>query len=371
MSHAPIAPSSLHRIRWCPASRGMQLKFPNLPWEDPEASEEGTCAHWVVQRLAGPERKMAEVGELDPNGTPVTQEMREGAETVLEHVEPFLDILKVEEAVDCHAIHPECWGTPDIRYRLANGMTHIHIIDYKFGFRFVSEFENEQLMAYTAGAIAETGSPWEQIRVTNTIIQPRCYAAETVRSWAYDAPRILPLIRELAAAAADSLGPDPIARATRDGCRDCRARHACSVLRHADGAAMDYAGTPVAQELDPLALGIELRYARRMLGLLDARVKGLTAQAEYLLARGQRIAHHVAKPGRGSTVWKADDQAILAMGAALGVNLAKPPEPCTPNQALARGLREEIVKGVSEKRPGAMSLAEDDGSMARRVFGRA
>jgi len=372
-AHARVSPSALHRIRLCPASLKMQEAFPHLPWEDDDASAEGTCAHWVLQQALTPGATMPRVGDLDPAGTPVTDEIVDGVLDAVEAVDDLLakygatraDLI-IERPVAIPRIHESCWGTPDIRF-WGNGT--LVVIDFKFGFRYVDEFENEQLVAYTVGEIDEAGVSDLNQPCVNVIIQPRAYGKSTTRAWEFQASQVRAFVNVMANAVEGALADNPQAVATPEGCRNCRARHGCPTNQAAAQAAMAYAGQPQPLDLPPAALSTELLFAERQAALLSSRIEGLKAQALYLAQNGARLPHHALGTGRGKTVWNLPDDQVIAMGSALGLNLAKAPDAITPKQALAAGLNPALMPSLSTHRPGSLRLVVDDGSKARRVFG--
>jgi hypothetical protein len=374
-AHARVSPSALYRIGLCPASLTMQEAFPHLPWEDEEASAEGTCAHWVLATVltGGP---WPAVGTFDPAGTPTTEEMIDAVELAVDAVDAMLAAegcsradLVVEQPVACKRIHESCWGTPDLRF-WSRVRPMLFVLDFKFGLRYVDEFENEQLVAYTIGALDEKPDLDDRaVDCANVILQPRAYGKAPVRTWTYRASEIRAFVNVLANRVLEALAPNPPARAAPEACRDCRARHGCPTNQRAGQEIMAYAGQPMPMELPPAALSTELRFATRALKLLKARVDGLTAQAEYLAAQGARLPHHTLKPGRGSTTWNVPDDQVIAIGKIVGLDLAKPPAAVTPLQAVKAGLHDALLASLATKRPGALTLVEDDGSTARRVFG--
>jgi len=375
-AHARVSPSSLHRIRICPASLVMQEAFPHLPWEDDESSAEGTCAHWVLAQALTSVVQLADMeGELDPAGTPVTDEMLDGVELAVDAVDELLAKhgatradLVVEQPVAITRIHASCWGTPDIRFWSPRTGTLV-VIDFKFGFRYVEEFENDQLVAYTVGEMDTQGVIDTMTPCSNVIIQPRAYGKSPVREWNFMGSDVRAFVNIMTSAVEAALMPNPVAVATPDGCRNCRARNGCPTNQIAGQIAMSYSSHPQPLDLPPVALSTELRFAEHQLGLLQSRVTGLEAQAKYLIEQGQRLPHHVLKAGSGRTVWLMPDDQVVAMGPALGLNLAKKAKPITVKQAIEAGLNTALLPALSTTRPGAMKLAADDGSTARRVFG--
>lgn len=79
--HAPLPPSSAARWVQCGRSPSLEAAFPQ---EDTDATREGTAAHWVLAEvLAG---RRPEVGQLDPDGTPVDRDMILAAEEFAKHI---------------------------------------------------------------------------------------------------------------------------------------------------------------------------------------------------------------------------------------------------------------------------------------------
>ena len=143
------------------------------PESNTTSSEEGTAAHWVLADRLDRTDNFKE-GQLTPNGIAVTDEMIQGAEMVREVIDaciPHLD-LHVEETVTIPAIHPDCFGTPDV-WAYDAVTTDLHIIDYKFGHGFVDEYRDPQGLLLHVGIIG--GLPLILTTVSFTIVQPRCF----------------------------------------------------------------------------------------------------------------------------------------------------------------------------------------------------
>lgn len=87
--HAPLPPSSAARWVQCGRSPSLEAAFPQ---EDTDATREGTAAHWVLSELLGD--RMVEVGQLDPNGTPVDRDMILAAEEFAKHIQGVVDATR-------------------------------------------------------------------------------------------------------------------------------------------------------------------------------------------------------------------------------------------------------------------------------------
>lgn len=373
--HSVIPPSSAARRRQCPGSTTAEAKYPETE-ESPE-SKEGTAAHWgASEMLSG---RVIAPGLIAPNGVYLTDEMIEGAELyhgdVVATLAPYG--LRPEQGfIESRAanprIHPLSWGTPDYRIwtRDPDTLLHLHLWDYKFGYRRIDVFENEQLVEYVAGALDEARITDDtQVRVTVKIVQPRAFHPEgPIRAWKFKAAAIRAHINVQSNAAHEALGPSPTFR-TGPECRDCQARHACDALQRAALIACDTANKTQPFDLPLPAMALEYRSLKASAARLSARISGLEEQ---LLAHGRRGAQMPGlkiEHGAGRERWSIPDSQVIAIGAALGVDVAKPAEALTPKQAIAKGLNPAVLPGLVNTPRGEAKLVEDDGTIARRIFG--
>jgi hypothetical protein len=344
------------------------------PQADTPETLEGHAAHWVfAEMLAG--RIVCE-GQVAPNGVVVTEEMVEGAELVVDTVRariPAGTVLHVEEPVAIGRIHAQCWGTPDIW--AFYGVT-LEVIDYKFGHRFVDEYENDQGIAYTAGIIDHLAELMQKgpglidqmIKVNFTVIQPRCfYKGAPVRTWSVLASDLRAHINQLTNAAGVALAPNPPA-VTNPECGDCPGRHACPALQQAAYYDAEFAVRSSPVELPPAAASLELKMLERSLERLQARVEGMREAVAAYIRQGHSVPWHRTEQGYGRQQWTMPVDQVLAMGSLMGVDLSKPGVK-TPKQALKSGVDEAVIKAYSITPLGSIKLVPDNPADARRVFG--
>lgn len=370
-AHSILPPSGAGAWKLCALWVAMNQAYPQA--DTPETLE-GNAAHWVfAEMLAG--RPVSE-GMQAPNGVFITDEMIEGAELVVDTVRtriPAGTVLHVEEPVAIPRIHAQCWGTPDIW--AFYGVT-LEVIDYKFGHRFVDEYENDQGVAYTAGILdhlAETlgkapGLLDQAVKVNFTVVQPRCfYKGAPVRTWSVMASDLRAHINQLANAAGVALAPNPPA-VTNSECGDCPGRHACPALQQAAYRDAEFAVKSSPVELPPAAASLELRMLERSLARLQARVDGMREAVATYIRQGHSVPFHRAEQGYGRQQWTMPTEQVLAMGQLMGVDLSKPGVK-TPKQAIKSGVDEAVIKAYSVTPLGSLKLVPDNPADARRVFG--
>lgn len=376
LAHAFLPPSGAGAWVICALWPTMNQRYPEL--EEGVEAAEGTAAHFVFEELLY-QRPVA-VGNVAPNGVPVTLEMLEGADIYVEEVGRAYASLasvshyQVEQRVAIPAVHPNNWGTPDtwiFGHNPTTGRARLVVIDYKFGHGFVEVFENWQLVDYASGILDQLGVDGgadDLIDVEFVVVQPRSYHRDgPVRRWSTRASGLRPLVNKLAGAAEAAHMPNPKARPDPEACKHCPGRHACEALQRASFHAMDVAGmsTPVEMSVD--AMGLELRMLERSLKLMQARASGLAEQLEHALVGGASSPHYAMMPGESKLVWTKPAGEVLALGQMCGVDLAKPREPVTPTQA-KKLVDPALVALYSDRTRAALKLAPVDTVGARKVF---
>lgn len=374
-AHSILPPSGAAAWRRCGLWVAMNKAYPQ---PDTPESMEGNAAHWVfAEMLAG---RLVVEGQIAPNGIVVTEEMIEGGELIVDTVRARMPVERfgaphVEQAVAIKRIHPECWGTPDIWGFSVNPFV-LEVIDYKFGHRFVDEYENDQGIAYTAGIvdfIAEkmgqgAGLVDQALTVNFTVVQPRCfYKGSPVRTWTVKASDLRGHINALTMAADVALAPNPPA-VTNSECGDCPGRHACPALQKAAYSDAEFAVKSSPVELPPAAASLELKMLERSLERLQARVEGMREAVAVYIRQGHSVPWHRAEQGYGRQQWAVPAEQVIAMGALFGADLSKVGVK-TPKQAQKLLVDEAVIKAYTVTPLGQLKLIPDNPADARRVFG--
>lgn len=374
-AHSILPPSGAKAWKLCGLWPTMNRLYPQ---DDTPETLEGNAAHWVAwELLAG--RTVSE-GTPAPNGAIVTDEMIEGGELLVDTIATRMplaefDQLHVEEPVSIARIHPECWGTPDV-WAFARRSAVLEVADYKFGHRFVDEYENDQGVAYTAGIIDRLAEVLGQgpglldqaVLVNFTVIQPRCYyKGAPVRTWSVKASDLRAHINTLSNAAHVAMAENPPA-VTNSECQDCPGRHACPALQQAAYRDAEIATRSGPAQLPPAAASLELRMLERSLERLQARVDGLREAVAMYGRQGHATPFHALQQSYGRQQWTVPTEQVLAMGQLFGVDLAKPGVK-TPTQAKKAGVDEAVIKAYSITPMGSVKLTPANPADARRVFG--
>jgi len=374
--HHELAPSSAARNVQCPGSTRAEQRFPEIE-EDDEDARNGTAAHWAFQQILTT-GEIPQVGDRAENGVILDADMIEAAHLVADDALAVCKQyatdprhLQVEKRVQIH-----WWfGTPDVALivLLPNGQLHIFVWDFKYGHRYVSEFENWQCMDYVFGLVSTLPREidWARVSVHIRIVQPRCYIrGGALREWAIPLNDLRAHFNLRLARAEEAVGENP-RFIPGEECRDCRARHGCPALQTAAHAVMDHISREQPMGLRPEVIGWEYAYTTRSLQILKAYHEGLEQQAAHMIKTGQVVPGVMSVTGAGRTKWTVPAKQAIDMAKMMGVDISKPPEALTPLQAKKAGLDAGFVDGLSRPDPGKTSIVVDDGSLARRVgFGK-
>lgn len=331
--------------------------------EDLTAANEGTAAHEVVSTMLR-DGEILPLGHVTPIGVAVDEDMQDHAVVLVERAlaEAGGTIVMSETGVKMPRIHADCWGTCDIWWIDLETQT-LEIVDYKYGHGFVDAFRNWQLLAYAEGAREYSQLRPKQIRMR--IFQPRNYdRAGPWREWTITADEHDYYVKELHLAA-KLVSPNAHAK-TGPACTHCTGRAGCEALQRSGMLVSDMAAAATGH--DPEEVGSELRQLHHAQMLLKARITGLEEVAKARLRSGQRVQGYGLEQGSKREKWTVPVEEVVALGAAMGIDLAKPPEAITPVQARKKGLDSSVTDLVAVKPPGELKLVPVTEQRAARAF---
>lgn len=345
----------------------MRAMFPDAPEEaDSEVTEDGTACHWLASEIWNQCTRLE--GTLAPNGRVLTAEMFDAVDMYHDVLRSWPNVVAVcEKYVPIPRIIAGFGGTPDA-WAYNPDIKTLYIADLKFGFRFVEVWENLQLICYACGLIDLLGLDWKDTKIVFTIVQPRSSHREgPVRTWHTDAATITPFVVMLsvAARAATQYVPNP-------GCFDCPGRHVCTAYHNAALRACEIAyGGGTVHELEPGALGAELRLLKDAAKKIEGRISGLEVQAESLLRAGKPVPGWRLSATYARETWREGTEVqVLTLAEKFYGNptITKPPKLITPNQA-RKLLPSNIVAIYAHKPSTGVRLTKADPLEARKAFG--
>lgn len=376
-----LRPSSAATWVRCFGYAAMRAAYPEVPEEaDEEIREDGTACHWLASEL-WQGRHVAE-DSLSPNNRICDEQMFDAVDIYHGLLWSWIDNdisrkqeVICEQQVPCHIIYnvegmPD--GTPDA-YQVLPHIRTIRVGDLKYGFRFVEAWENWQGIIYLLAIAAMQGiNAFEEEHwwAEFYIVQPRSNHRDgPVRKWRVRLSDLRAHLNILNAAAAQSLKDNPECT-PNPGCMDCPGRHACQSLQNAALSALEVSYQATPHELEPAALGDELKRLKHARDMLDGRITGLEASAEAQIKAGVYIPGWTLATTYARERWidGGEMQIMTIAHAYFQADIAKPRKAITPNQA-RKILPANIVAAFSHKPSTGVKLTKQDPYEAKKKFG--
>lgn len=371
-----LRPSGSDTWAWCGAAYELGEQFPEL--EDSDHAREGNAAHdYVKHALHG---RPPAAGTLASNGWPIDAEMIEAGQVYLDYCRGHMAeasptaLIRIETPVTMHKlVHPLNEGTPD--FFMADAARKLIVVpDFKYGHREVDPFQRLQLVDYAAGvceALELTADDVADWTVVLAIVQPRCYSADggPMRTWRITGAELFQWVRWLSDRAHAAASGDAPAN-TGAWCNDCSARLHCAAFQRSGHNALEVSREAFAASMPNAAVGLQLVLVRRAMAKLKAMDTALEELAKSRLRGGQVVPFFGMRPKAGSLQWK-DPAEALAVGAALGVDMRKPPMTstvATPSQAAKLGWPQELIDEFATRKS-SIELTELNEAQAAKVFG--
>ena len=353
----------------------------------------GSAGHWVIESCLnrwidpnGGSPKCAEwIGQVDPDGTVIDEEMALGAQTCVDHVLQVcqarggLRSLWIEKHVSMPQIHALNNGTLDLALVAPQGYPEIHLWDAKFGHIDVAAFENWQEINYTAGIVNElgiTGADDINWTVHMYIVQPFSYSPEgPIKTWTVNLADLRGYFNRLRMAAEKAI--DSTTLTPGPHCHRCPRVGSCPAARKAVYSMAHYADQPF--DIDQLTVE-DMAAERDILETIGKIIKGRTSDIEAMLMHELKQGNSgetglAVEASSGNLKWKIPPDQVLALGKQFGINAAKEGV-ITPTQfkdAASAEMRDAVnqtINTIAHRPPGGLKIIEAGNSLAARAFRR-
>lgn len=377
--HSKLPPSRASRRVQCPGSRHLESLMPQT---ENEYSREGTAAHEVALKLVK-DKIISQVGDTTSNGVVVTQEMIDGAFVYEKYLDnyrtPITNTMHFdfETKLSISDVHPDCFGTPDA-CAYDEFSNSLHIFDYKFGYKFVEEFENWQLLEYAAGYL-------QKFRSGNTdftpnsfslhIIQPRSYSSPKTRCWRLSFSQFqtyLITLKYSEKIASQDNAPLKISKE----CLYCSAKSICPLLKDTTLLIGDIIkqDNPMnaSQILSPtnFELAQKLKFLKENRQILDYEINALEPIIIEKIKQGEIVPYFSLKPSFTREKWKLKElEKLEALAELLNISITVKNH-ITPKQAIDRGFPESVAKQYCEKSRTGYTLVEENLSEIKNLFSK-
>lgn len=309
------------------------------------AAREGTALHELAHQCLEQEVKAVEFESIkfSNEGTPDEMELNEEQQEVVQAVVDYVVATPGSKLYEQKVSYGRAIGQdPKLAFGTADYVVldgeDLHVMDAKFGRRFVDCFENTQMLLYGIGVVDALETLGDEIKtISFHILQPRVGGKVAKDPWVITRTELdewIDLLKDKAvmvAKAIETFAPEnkvwqqDFLEPSEDACFYCPAAAACPALEQVTKEpAAQVAHSAEDGEFAPLTVtdklsGRVLAQKLRVIPLLEIFIKAVQAEAYRALSDGQEVEGFKMILGRqGHRRW-ADEQAALAKAQELGL----------------------------------------------------
>lgn len=330
MAHAKLSPSSAHRWSRCPGSVREELKYPD---NSGPAALDGTRTHALLEMCLvmgmDPLMLMGQTMTDDDGTYTVDADRTKRVKVAIDHVRDLGGVVTTERRVDPSRLvgRDDLGGTVDVTVVVGDT---VHIIDYKDGITPVEAVENDQLIAYALGHLAEYNLPingdYPIKHMVLTIVQPKLAlkGLPPITSWELSVESLLSRIGGLVIKAKATDDPDAPLIPGEKQCRFCKAKGGCSAVNtHVMDAVGMFKSIDIVQQAavtEPTEMSNDkLREVIEAAPLLRQLLEASEAEALRRMQMGQTIPGLKVVNGRGSRAWAHPEDEMVTKLKKIGI----------------------------------------------------
>jgi len=355
----------LPRFMTCNGYRNMPH---NAPFNvDDTDRDEGNAAHWLVEQVHSGKHTPDELVDRKAfNGVFITDEM-------VEHATPYLDAIMGKGKVECDTSYSDertynIRGRADhIEYetKYEKGGSTLYVSDFKYGWGIVEPKGNWTLISHALAWIFQNSHAPLENGIVLRIFQPRPHHPEgKIRQYHYTRDELIELWQQLATTLTN---PKDELR-TSEHCRKCPALASCPAALKASMNAIDVSETPYVADVDDATIGWLLDNFDRAIKTLEQSKKAYSEKALHRIKAGAIVPGYARETELTNRQWKTGITVETAP-MLTGMDLSKK-ELITPTQAIKKGLSEEVINSLSERREKGSKLVRVNADQAvKKMFG--
>lgn len=275
-----------------------------------DAAREGSAAAWLADAVLNSEDGITTedyLGETAPNGHQITPDMCYHVQGYVHYVVAESHGLGFQSEKSFH--DPDIGLTGRLDTLFIGSPQHLHIVDFKYGYRIVEPEMNWQFIAY--GYLALTK---DVQTITFTVYQPRAqHPRGPIRSITYDRVDFDFMCTDLERAAI-TCQEQPDRATPGEHCNRCAKRSSCPALSANIYAGFEYMTTDVRnRSLTADELSAEIDFVEKLLRLVKDKHTGLQTELETRLESGEFIPDRHRVPVKSNRYFKTDIAKLTAL----------------------------------------------------------
>lgn len=358
-----LTATELPRVIACNGSR-LLGKLPEFEPDD-TARKEGNTVHWLIEQVFSGQFTSSElIDRKSPDGVYITPEMVERIKTYLSEIKGFIEYDTSFEGFG-YIIK----GRAD-NISFQDGI--LTVSDFKYGWRLVEVEENWTLIAHAIGFLLPYVQS-EEINVLNDIkridfkiYQPRPYHPNgEVRIWSINAQQLLDYHNKLNAIMSNLTD----VCSTGDHCKGCGSFAICPSAVKASMNSIDVSEKvfdfEIADEKLPPLLD-DLHKAKKM---IETSIKAYEDVACHRIKSGRVIEGYALEQGMSNRQWNEGITPEI-IEIITGRNDLVEKKLVSPAQAEKKGLDEELVKSLTDRKKTSLKLCKiNPTKKVEKIFG--
>lgn len=330
--------------------------------------EEGNAAHWLASIvLQNGENPTNYVGKQAPNNLFITSEIADHVSDYVSFISGLqFNTMTVEKTMrfggDNHVVN--CRSDVIGLSTNVTNQTILSVVDFKFGYTLIEPERNWTMIAYAIAFCIENNMQPEIINIT--VVQPRGFhpSNQTIRTWSISYSDLCELYYMLSSSL-----ELPLKHTVQTGkhCVNCPAFVGCSARQVQEMSIIDFSYENYSSEMSPAELSTRADLVNKALDFLKATQKEYEAQIMEYIRNSVPVPNYFAEPKVSNTNWN-DGVTYDILKAITGKDLRKN-DLITPNQALKKGVPEDIVKNMSSRKTQGVKLVRKDANQkASKAF---
>jgi hypothetical protein len=274
----------------------------------------------------------------------------------------------IERELDCSSTFPGMKGYADVCGY--DGDHDLHIVDAKYGYRFVEVEDNPQLLIYVA-AILALKEGLNPKRIHLHIYQPRSISGgeSPASTHVYETLEEFHVAHQRVTNAAHATCGDELTCVAGEHCRYCKGNKNCPTLNESVDSIIEFVRAyehPVDITLESAAATLAL--ITGMAGQLKALKAGLEEFVTFKLRNGETCAEYTHSQTLTNRAWTWEPEDVIEIGRQFGANLAVQGL-VSPAQAEKLGLPKEVVASMVERHSKGFKLKRATLRDAKKAFG--
>lgn len=371
MKHSIFSASAAHRWVACPGSIALSEGIPDT---SSAAAQEGTMLHEVMDWCFRNDKDASDWSEGLLN-----DEQEDAVQECLDYVRDIPGSGRFYEMQVTYGrvINQDdelAFGTLDVA--ILDG-THLHVLDAKFGRRYVGAEDNYQMLLYAIGVVDALEVLGDEVKTLSLhIMQPRISGWGRAKPWEIKREdlakhaKVFEAQSAKAYAAMENPTPtDPKWQAeylnpTLEGCQWCRAKMQCPSFMQIAKDATKQVKTATMDEFDEVVKKVpeeDLAEAMSMVPFLEMFISEVNRETMSRLTNGDSVPGYKLVQGRaGNRRWEKEGEDLAKTLSALGL-----PDPYDKPKILSpakveRQLIDLVAKDTGMKKTEAKIVVQED-----------